>query len=265
LHHASRALYGSLLEAGIEIQEYHKSFLHAKVAVVDGRWATVGSSNIDPFSLLLAREANVVVDDRAFAAELRASVLGLIEAGARPVMRSAWSKQPLLARSLAWLSYGIFRLSTGLLGYSKEHEAACGSDPVRAAGSVTPAAAGLTEIWQGGRKFVIPAPRAPANTMILDGYADGIGIAWVCGEGSGFRPRVFDPPPLVATFGRSEPVPIFFGAKMASARVRLLRVRPGARRQAAGASRGHLRLLGSAPAPWRPAAARLPAPMREEH
>jgi cardiolipin synthase len=124
LHHASRALYGSLLEAGIEIQEYHKSFLHAKVAVIDGRWATVGSSNIDPFSLLLAREANVVVDDRAFAAQLRAAVLGLIETGARPVMRSAWSKQPLLARSLAWLSYGIFRVSTGLLGYSKEHEPA---------------------------------------------------------------------------------------------------------------------------------------------
>ena len=124
LHHASRALYGSLLEAGIEIQEYHKSFLHAKVAVIDGRWATVGSSNIDPFSLLLAREANAVVDDRSFAAQLRASLLGLIESGARPVMRSAWSKQPLLARSLAWLSYGIFRVSAGLLGYSKEHEPA---------------------------------------------------------------------------------------------------------------------------------------------
>jgi cardiolipin synthase len=124
LHHASRALYGSLLDAGIEIQEYHKSFLHAKVAVVDGRWATVGSSNIDPFSLLLAREANVVVDDREFAAQLRESLLALIENGARPVVRERWSKQPLLARSLAWVSYGIFRVSTGFLGYSKEHESA---------------------------------------------------------------------------------------------------------------------------------------------
>jgi cardiolipin synthase len=124
LHHASRALYGSLLDAGIEIQEYHKSFLHAKVAVVDGRWATVGSSNIDPFSLLLAREANVVVDDREFAAQLRESLLALIEKGARPVVRERWSKQPLLARSLAWVSYGIFRVSTGFLGYSKEHESA---------------------------------------------------------------------------------------------------------------------------------------------
>jgi cardiolipin synthase len=122
LHHASRALYGSLLDAGIQIQEYHKSFLHAKVAVIDGYWATVGSSNIDPFSLLMAREANVVVEDRAFALELRASLMRLIELGARDVASASWSKQPLLARALAWVSYGIFRVSTGMLGYAKEQE-----------------------------------------------------------------------------------------------------------------------------------------------
>jgi len=124
LHHASRAIYGSLLEAGVEIQEYHKSFLHAKVAVADGYWATVGSSNIDPFSLLMAREANLVVEDHGFAQQLRTSLLGLIEQGARPVVRESWSKQPLLARMLAWASYGLFRVSTGLLGYTKEHESA---------------------------------------------------------------------------------------------------------------------------------------------
>lgn len=66
-YHGTRALYGNLLAGGVEIYEYHSSFLHAKVAVVDGRWATVGSSNIDPLSLLLAREANVVVADPVFA------------------------------------------------------------------------------------------------------------------------------------------------------------------------------------------------------
>src|SRR6185369_4080314 len=50
LHYASRALYGTLLDSGVQIFEYHRSFLHAKVAVIDGQWATVGSSNIDPFS-----------------------------------------------------------------------------------------------------------------------------------------------------------------------------------------------------------------------
>ncbi|MBC7706788.1 MAG: cardiolipin synthase ClsB [Rhodoferax sp.] len=70
-YHATRPMYGKLLEAGVEIYEYRASFMHAKVAVVDGRWATVGSSNLDPLSLLLAREANVVVDDAGFAEELR--------------------------------------------------------------------------------------------------------------------------------------------------------------------------------------------------
>ena len=67
LHYASRALYGQLLTAGVAIQEYHRSFLHAKVAVIDSRWATVGSSNIDPYSFLMSREANVFVRDPAFA------------------------------------------------------------------------------------------------------------------------------------------------------------------------------------------------------
>lgn len=70
-YHAAFGLYGSLLTAGVEIYLYQKSFLHAKVAVVDGHWATVGSSNMDPLSLLLAREANVVVDDVPFALSLR--------------------------------------------------------------------------------------------------------------------------------------------------------------------------------------------------
>ena len=73
-YHGTRALYGDLLAGGVEIYEYQSSFLHAKVAVVDERWATVGSSNIDPLSLLLAREANVVVADVGFAASLRAQL-----------------------------------------------------------------------------------------------------------------------------------------------------------------------------------------------
>ena len=78
LHLATRALYGQLLQAGITIQEYHRSMLHAKVAVVDDIWATVGSSNIDPYSLLMAREANVIVRDRGFNAELKGQLRELI-------------------------------------------------------------------------------------------------------------------------------------------------------------------------------------------
>jgi len=69
---AARALYAELQAYGVRIYEYTPAFLHAKVAVVDDDWATVGSSNIDPLSLLLNLEANVVVQDVAFARELRA-------------------------------------------------------------------------------------------------------------------------------------------------------------------------------------------------
>ena len=55
----------------MRIYEYTPAFLHAKVAVVDDDWATVGSSNIDPLSLLLNLEANAVVQDSQFAGQLR--------------------------------------------------------------------------------------------------------------------------------------------------------------------------------------------------
>ena len=67
---AARALYDELRANGVLIYEYTPAFLHAKVAVVDHDWATVGSSNIDPLSLLLNLEANVVVRDPQFAAML---------------------------------------------------------------------------------------------------------------------------------------------------------------------------------------------------
>lgn len=68
---AAYALYDEMLAGGVQIYEYTPAHLHAKVAVIDHDWATVGSSNIDPLSLLLNLEANVVVRDREFAAELR--------------------------------------------------------------------------------------------------------------------------------------------------------------------------------------------------
>jgi len=117
LYYASRALYGTLLEAGVEIYEYQKSFMHAKVAVIDGHWATVGSSNIDPFSLLLAREANVVVEDRRFAAELRSRLRADIEHGARVVAKTRWFRQPLWKRVPNWIGYGVARFAIGMFGF----------------------------------------------------------------------------------------------------------------------------------------------------
>lgn len=80
---AAGALYDELLRHGVRIHEYTAAFLHAKVAVVDDEWATVGSSNIDPLSFLLNLEANVVVRDPAFATRLREEIdLALVDSTA---------------------------------------------------------------------------------------------------------------------------------------------------------------------------------------
>lgn len=68
---ASEMLYAYLLRAGVCVHLYRERPVHAKVAVVDDRWATVGSSNLDPTSLSLNLEANLVVRDAGFARDLR--------------------------------------------------------------------------------------------------------------------------------------------------------------------------------------------------
>jgi cardiolipin synthase len=117
LHHASRALYGPLLAAGVAIQEYHRSFLHAKVAVVDDQWATVGSSNIDPYSFLMAREANVFVRDPVFAQGLRAELARMIDEGSRPVPSQDWSQRSGFAKAVNWIAYGTVRVAMGMMRY----------------------------------------------------------------------------------------------------------------------------------------------------
>lgn len=119
LHHATRTLYGRLLRAGVEIYEYNKSFMHAKVAVVDGQWATVGSSNIDPFSLLLAREANVMVRDCRFALELRADLERAMRNHSSQVRLAEVRQRSVLAKFMARCSYALVRLLMGIAGYGK--------------------------------------------------------------------------------------------------------------------------------------------------
>ena len=109
--HASRAVYAVMLKAGIEIIDYEASFLHAKVAVMDaagGALATVGSSNLDPLSLLLAREANVFVRDDAFAAELRGHLMDAIAQGRR-VAPDAITRWSVVARGRNWVAYALMR------------------------------------------------------------------------------------------------------------------------------------------------------------
>jgi cardiolipin synthase len=103
LYYASKALYGSFLQAGIQIHEYHNSLMHAKIAVIDEQWSTVGSSNLDPFSLLLSLEANVVVDDKNFAGTLKRSLEKSMAAGARQIQPNLWKRQPIRLRMMSWI------------------------------------------------------------------------------------------------------------------------------------------------------------------
>ena len=112
-YRAARQLYGQLMAAGVEIYEYHASFLHAKVAVVDGKWLTVGSSNLDPFSLLLAREANVVAHHPELAHTLHTSLTEAIERSSDRVdphayLSRSWWDQTLDAMASAVLRFGVF-------------------------------------------------------------------------------------------------------------------------------------------------------------
>jgi cardiolipin synthase len=114
-HFGSQALYESLLAAGIEIIEYDPSFLHAKVAIADD-WATVGSSNIDPVSLLLAREANVVLRSARFASLLRSRLEAAIERGGKPVVLARLRRQPLWRRAAAHVAWMLLRIGVAVSG-----------------------------------------------------------------------------------------------------------------------------------------------------
>ena len=120
-YHAARPVYGPLLEAGVEIHEYAPSFLHAKVAVVDAMgdrpWATVGSSNLDPLSLLLAREANVVVEDAAFACDLRQRLVHAMQHAGHRMDPARYAGRPLRQRVLDRLAFGLMRLALWLTGH----------------------------------------------------------------------------------------------------------------------------------------------------
>lgn len=119
LHYASRGLYDALLDAGIEIYDYNAAILHAKVAVFDRRIACVGSSNIDPLSLLLAQEANVFAEDEAFAGELHRSIEEATRLGAQRVRPRQWKRQPLLARARIAVTYALARFLISLYGFER--------------------------------------------------------------------------------------------------------------------------------------------------
>jgi cardiolipin synthase A/B len=113
---ATEAMYANLLDAGIVIYEYRPAMLHAKVAVIDRNWATVGSSNLDPFSLLLNREANIVAFDSAFAETLQRSLREEINANAERLDARVWAQRSRSERLKSWLALGLIRTVSAIFG-----------------------------------------------------------------------------------------------------------------------------------------------------
>ncbi len=116
IYRASRALYRELLMGGVEIHEYAAAHLHAKAGVVDSHWATVGSSNIDPFSLWLSREANVVVKTPTLVQELRETLAHAIADHARKIDLENLAALPPLSRLANAIAYRFARLAATWIG-----------------------------------------------------------------------------------------------------------------------------------------------------
>ena len=106
---AAAILYNDLLSMGIRIVRYTDRPLHAKVAVIDDQWSTVGSSNLDPLSLGLNLEANLFILDREFNAGLRRNLDALVRHSCEKVSAEAIPKKSLVRRLLLTFGYHVTR------------------------------------------------------------------------------------------------------------------------------------------------------------
>ena len=100
---AGRSTYGRLLAAGVRIHERHNAMLHAKTVVIDGVWATVGSSNMDWRSILHNAEANVVLLDALFGARME-ELFRCDLAQSEELSYERWTRRGVFARSTEWIA-----------------------------------------------------------------------------------------------------------------------------------------------------------------
>ena len=100
---AGHAAYDDLLEAGVHIFEMHSAVLHSKIALVDGVWTTIGSSNLDRRSVVFNNEVDAIIIDRAAAANVEA-MLNSDQARSVPISLAAWRSRPIGERMHEWRS-----------------------------------------------------------------------------------------------------------------------------------------------------------------
>ena len=95
--HAAQSYYQELLDAGIKIYQLKVAVLHAKTAVIDGVWSTIGSTNLDTRSFLLNNEVNAIVLGDVFGASMESAFAEDLR-DAVPITKEAWAKRPLTDR-----------------------------------------------------------------------------------------------------------------------------------------------------------------------
>ena len=118
---AASLLYHHLLNAGVRVYEYCERPLHGKVALMDDQWSTVGSSNLDPLSLSLNLEANVIVRDRAFNQVLSERLEHLMAHSCKQIQvedLTEWSGWRLVR---SFLIFHVLRWYPSLTGWLPRH------------------------------------------------------------------------------------------------------------------------------------------------
>ena len=120
---AAHLLHEDLLQAGVRIHEYCERPLHGKVALVDDEWATVGSSNLDPLSLSLNLEANVMIRDREFNQHLAERLQSLIDEKCKEVTLESVTAGPSWSKLRSFFVYHALRLYPRLASMLPAHEA----------------------------------------------------------------------------------------------------------------------------------------------
>ncbi len=132
-------LYHYLIKGGVQVYEYRRRPLHGKVALADDHWATVGSSNLDPLSLSLNLEANLIIHDREFNQTLRDNLNGLIARDCQQIDKSMLPKTQLVAarRQRAGLPLSAPLPRTGRLA-AGAYPAVSRGQPAGAAGNRNP-------------------------------------------------------------------------------------------------------------------------------
>jgi len=101
---AGRYYYSDLLKSGVKLFERRNALLHAKTAVIDGAWSTVGSTNMDFWSFSSNDEVNAVILDKEFAAEME-KIFAKDLAESDEIRLDAWKKRPLFPRIKEWVAH----------------------------------------------------------------------------------------------------------------------------------------------------------------